>query len=103
MEAVEDDDSSAPAFTVTVAGPERHDGAAPFTYVLNAPDLATAERTARVRHAKDCGLAMDASIGDQQEPDVITSSGRYNTFDGPPPWPADLPARFWNDLRTPGG
>jgi len=47
-----------PVFTVTVAGPERHDGEAPYTYVLHAADEPTARALVLAYHAASHELRM---------------------------------------------
>jgi hypothetical protein len=87
-----------PTFTVTVAGSERHDGEAGYTYALHAPDLATAKRLVLEHHIaeneEDIGIDGEAC-----DPDVIVVEGPWDTFDGAPRWPGDLPGRAWTDLR----
>ncbi|TDE58146.1 hypothetical protein E1295_05920 [Nonomuraea mesophila] len=73
-------------FTVTIAGNERFDGEAPYTWVVTAPDMATAVNRALAHHALSltqhlCDLEIDP----------------LHTFEGPPP---DDCTYHWNDLRT---
>jgi hypothetical protein len=88
-----------PVFTVTIAGPERHDGEKPYTYVLHAPDLDAARTLALAHHIAEQELGLDWATGQQQEPDAIVVEGQWDTFPAAPSWPADLPGRAWNDLR----
>jgi len=85
-------------FTVTVAGSERHDGEAGYTYALHAPDLETAKRLVLeyhiAEHEEDIGIDGEAC-----DPDVIVVEGPWDTFDGAPCWPGNLPGRAWTDLR----
>jgi hypothetical protein len=87
-----------PAFTVTIEGPERHDGEKPFTYVLHAPHGKAARRVALEHHIRAQELDLDAE-GQPTIPDARAVEGPAETFDGPPPWPAHTPGRAWNDLR----
>jgi hypothetical protein len=91
-----------PTFTVTVAGSERHDGEAGYTYALHAPDLERAKRLVLKHHIaeneEDIGIDGEAC-----DPDVIVVEGPWDTFDGAPAWPADLPGRAWTDLRAERG
>ena len=97
-----------PVFTVTVSGPERHDGEAGYTYVLHAADAAEARRLAMDYHAAsqelrdvarhtDTGLTWepDATV----RPDLVFVSDQ--SFPGEPGWPADERGRAWHDLREP--
>jgi len=99
-------------FTVTVAGPERHDGETGYTYVLTAPDETAARRLVMAYHAASHGLRLaevriDAETGPRlrtgfdpaQRPDVVYVPAQ--SFPGPPTWPADERGRAWNDLRPP--
>jgi hypothetical protein len=87
-------------FTVTVAGSERHDGEAGYTYALHAPDLATAKQLVLERHIAEHEEDIDLFTGEPRVPDVIVVEGPWDTFEGAPTWPADLPGRAWADLRT---
>jgi hypothetical protein len=88
-----------PVFTVTVAGPERHDGEKPYTYVLHAADLPQARALALAHHIAENELDVDRDSDAPSDPDVLVIEGQWDTFPGPPPWPQDLPGRAWNDLR----
>lgn len=88
-----------PVFTVTIAGPERHDGEKPYTYALHAPDLPTARALALEHHIDEQELALDPATGTPREPDALVVEGQWDTFEGAPTWPEDLPGRAWNDLR----
>lgn len=88
-----------PVFTVTVAGPERHDGEKPYTYVLRAADLPQARALALEHHIDENELDVDRDSGAPRDPDAFVVEGAWDTFPGPPPWPEDLPGRAWNDLR----
>ncbi|MGP3963507.1 hypothetical protein ACTWPT_46790 [Nonomuraea sp. 3N208] len=72
-------------FTVTIAGTERFDGEAPYTWVVEAPDVMSAINKALAYHALSqeqrlCDLEIDA----------------LHTFEGLPPENCDY---RWNDLR----
>ncbi|MBB6545696.1 hypothetical protein [Nonomuraea rubra] len=73
-------------FTVTVAGTERFDGEAPYTWVVQAPDMATAINEAVAYHA----LTQDQHLADLQIDPL-------RTFEGPPPPSCGY---YWNDLRA---
>jgi hypothetical protein len=88
-----------PVFTVTIAGPERHDGEKPYTYVLHAADLPHACTLALAHHVAENELDVDRDSDAARDPDAFVVEGQWDTFPGPPPWPADLPGRAWNDLR----
>jgi len=88
-----------PVHTVTIAGPERHDGEKPYTYCLHAADLADARALALAHHIEQQELADDWYTGGTCEPDAIVIEGEWDTFEGAPTWPADLPGRAWHDLR----
>lgn len=85
--AVEDSPAQEP-YTVTVAGPERHDGEKPYTYVLSAPDMSTAQRRALSYHR--------AQQGDE---DLLIVQDPRDTFPGIPSWPQDTEGLAWTDLR----
>ena len=87
-------------FTVTVEGPERHDGEAPYTYVLHAADGQAARALALTRHIRDYELDIDPLTDEPADPDAAIVEGPEDTFPGVPEWPADTPGRAWNDLRT---
>lgn len=89
-----------PVFTVTVAGPERHDGEAPYTYCLHAADEPAARTLALEHHIAEQELAVDWATGAACDPDAVIIDGPWDTFPGPPSWPQDLPGRTWSDLRT---
>jgi hypothetical protein len=72
-------------FTVTIAGTERFDGEAPYTWVVEALDVMTAMNKALAYHA----LSQDQRLCDL-EIDPL------HTFEGPPP---ENCAYYWNDLR----
>ncbi|MFD0639569.1 hypothetical protein ACFQ9X_56270 [Catenulispora yoronensis] len=99
-----------PVFTVTVAGPERHDGEAGYTYVLHADHEHSARTLALEYHAAshdlraveirtDTGhgpvwrLGYDPAI----RPDVVFVPEQ--SYPGPPHWPDDSPGQAWNDMR----
>lgn len=88
-----------PVFTVTVAGPERHDGEKPYTYVLHAADLPQARALALAHHIAENELDMERDSGAPCDPNAFVVEGAWDTFPGPPAWPANLPGRAWNDLR----
>ncbi|KAB8191504.1 hypothetical protein FH608_030060 [Nonomuraea phyllanthi] len=72
-------------FTVTIAGPERHDGEAPYTWVVEATDMASAMNKALAYHA----LSQDQRLWDLE---IVP----LHTFEGPPP---ENCGYYWNDLR----
>ncbi|MEO3891684.1 hypothetical protein [Nonomuraea sp. B5E05] len=73
-------------FTVTIAGTERFDGEAPYTWVVEAPDVTAAMNKALAYHA----LSLDQHLSELQiDPD--------HTFEG---LPHGNCAYHWNDLRT---
>ncbi|QFY13171.1 hypothetical protein GBF35_47305 [Nonomuraea phyllanthi] len=72
-------------FTVTVAGPERFDGEAPYTWVVEATDMASATNKALAYHA----LSEDRPLHDLE---IVP----LHTFEGPPP---ENCGYHWNDLR----
>jgi hypothetical protein len=85
-----------PVFTVTIESPDG--GEKPTTYVLPADSLDAARRLALAWHSTANELhSADAETG---APDVRVVEGPWDTFRGEPIWPADLPGRAWNDLRT---
>ena len=88
-----------PVFTVTVAGPERHDGEKPYTYVLHAADLDQARALALAHHIDEDELDVDPHSGAPRDPDAFVVEGQWDTFTGLPAWPANLPGCAWNDLR----
>jgi hypothetical protein len=90
-------------FTVTVAGAERHDGEAGYRYTVHAPDLETAKHLVLEHHITAHEEDIDALTGAPRDPDVIVLEGPWDTFDGAPAWPADLPGREWADLREETG
>ncbi|WP_433435101.1 hypothetical protein [Nonomuraea sp. CA-141351] len=73
-------------FTVTIAGPERFDGEAPYTWVVEAPDVTSAMNKAVAYHA----LSQDEQVCDL-EIDPL------HTFEGLPP---ENCGYHWNDLRS---
>lgn len=73
-------------FTVTVAGSERHDGEAPYTYVLEAHSLVDAWAKALAHHMVEEGDIDAYVVADE-------------SFDGEP-GPDDTYG--WNDLRPVG-
>ncbi|PRX53563.1 hypothetical protein B0I32_127152 [Nonomuraea fuscirosea] len=73
-------------FTVTVAGTERFDGEAPYTWVLAASDMADAISRATAYHA----LSQEERLCDL-EIDYL------RTFEGVPPTKCGY---HWNDLRA---
>jgi hypothetical protein len=70
-------------FTVTVAGPERHDGEKPYTYVVR--DHSTDQAWAQA-------LAWHIRTNETTDAHVVPSL----SHDGPPPCNAGY---YWNDLR----
>jgi hypothetical protein len=38
--------------------------------------------------------------GEPCDPDVVVVEGPWETFDGAPAWPGNLPGRVWTDLRA---
>lgn len=88
-----------PVFTVTIAGPERHDGEKPYTYALHAPDLQAARALALEHHINEQELAVDWATGAPRDPDTLVIEGEWDTFEGAPTWPQDLPGNAWSDLR----
>jgi hypothetical protein len=99
-----------PVFTVTVAGPERHDGEAPYTYVLHAADEPSARalvlayhaasqelRMAEVRIDTDHGPVWRFGYDPALRPDVVFIPRL--SFSGAPPWPGDTPGQAWHDMR----
>ncbi len=73
-------------FTVTIAGTERFDGEAPYTWVVEARDVASAMNKAMAYHA----LSQDQRLCDL-EIDPL------RTFEGLPPPDCGY---YWNDLRA---
>lgn len=73
-----------PTFTVTIAGPERHDGEAPYTYVIEAVDL----------HA-----AVIMTQNHHQVEQEVTDTLVLEVFEGVPSANCGY---VWNDLRKPG-
>jgi hypothetical protein len=73
-------------FTVTVAGSERFDGEEPYTWVVEAPDVAS---------AIDKAVAYHALSQDQRLSDLLIDPLR--TFEGLPPAKCGY---HWNDLRA---
>ncbi|MFG1966243.1 hypothetical protein [Nonomuraea sp. NPDC049028] len=72
-------------FTVTIAGTERFDGEAPYTWVVEATDVTSAMNKALANHAllqeqRLCDLEIDP----------------LHTFEGLPP---ENCGYHWNDLR----
>ena len=101
-----------PVFTVTVAGPERHDGEAPYTYVVHADDERTARALVLAYHAASQELRMvelriDTDHGPVWRfgfdpairPDVVHVP--RHSFPGAPAWQDDTPGQAWNDMRPP--
>jgi hypothetical protein len=87
--------------TVTVAGPERHDGEKPYTYVLWATDLDAARTLALAHHIIAQELTFDWHTGGWCHPDAQVVEGEgEDTFTGVPAWPSDEMGRAWSDLRT---
>lgn len=85
-------------FTVTVIGEERTYGEPGSTYVVHAPDMDAAKALVTEHFITTC----EKDIGIDREPcdpDVIVVESPWDTFDGAPAWPADLPGRAWTDLR----
>lgn len=80
------EDRRAKVFTVTVAGLERFDGEAPYTWVLEAPDMASAIRKAVAYHA----VSVEERVCDLE---IVLR----HTFEGLPPANCGY---YWNDLRT---
>lgn len=72
-------------FTVTIAGDERFDGEAPYTWVVEASDVMSAMNKAMVYHA----LSQEQRLCDL-EIDPL------HTFEGLPP---EKCGYYWNDLR----
>jgi hypothetical protein len=73
-------------FTVTIAGTERFDGEAPYTWVVEAPDATSAMNKAMAYHA----LSQDQRMCDLQIDPL-------HTFEGLPPANCGY---HWNDLRS---
>jgi hypothetical protein len=88
-----------PVHTVSIAGPERHDGEKPYTYVLHAADLEQARTLALAYHCAEVEHELDPATGAPKTPDVIVVEGVWDTFTGAPTWPRDLPGFAWSDLR----
>jgi len=86
-------------FTVTIAGTERHDGEAPYTYCVEATDMQQAREIVYDYFVEQEGLDIDPENDEYAEPDVEFVEGEWNTFPGAPSWPASMPGRAWNDLR----
>ncbi|MBS2531953.1 hypothetical protein KGQ20_04135 [Catenulispora sp. NF23] len=99
-----------PVFTVTVAGPERHDGEAPYTYVMHAADERTARALALAYHAASHELRIVGFRIDNRDgpvwrsgfdpairPDVVHVP--RHSFPGAPAWPDDTPGQAWRDMR----
>lgn len=85
-------------FTVSVDDAEpSEENQCPHTYVLRAPDLATAGRLAIAHHT---ARPSADNRPDRPAPEIIP--GPWWTFPGPPNWPADLDGRTWTDLRADG-
>lgn len=76
-----------PTFTVTVAGPERHEGHKPYTYVIDAESMEAA-KAAVLAHQ----MAEEAET--TQTGDVVIVD--RESFPGEPPNPCGY---WWNDLR----
>lgn len=72
-------------FTVTIAGTERFDGEAPYTWVVKASDVKSATNKALANHA----LSQEQRLCDL-EIDPL------HTFEGLPP---ENCGYHWNDLR----
>ncbi|MEU4232017.1 hypothetical protein AB0F17_47660 [Nonomuraea sp. NPDC026600] len=72
-------------FTVTIAGTERFDGEAPYTWVVEATDVTSAMNKALAHHA----LSQEQCLCDL-EIDPL------HTFEGLPPENCEY---YWNDLR----
>ncbi|WP_326634649.1 hypothetical protein OIE67_52355 [Nonomuraea fuscirosea] len=73
-------------FTVTVAGTERFDGEAPYTWVVAASDITSAISKATAYHA----LSLDQRLCDLE-------IDHLRTYEGIPPTNCGY---YWNDLRT---
>ncbi|MGN9847214.1 hypothetical protein ACTMTI_54955 [Nonomuraea sp. H19] len=73
-------------FTVTIAGTERFDGEAPYTWVVEAPDVMSAMNKALAYHA----LSQEQRLCDLEIDPLYT-------FEGLPPENSDY---RWNDLRS---
>ncbi|MEV5559700.1 hypothetical protein AB0L44_39150 [Nonomuraea wenchangensis] len=73
-------------FTVTIAGTERFDGEAPYTWVVEAHDVASAMNKAMAYHALS-----------QDQPQCDLEIDPLRTFEGPPPPDCGY---YWNDLRA---
>lgn len=99
-----------PVFTVTVAGPERHDGEAPYTYVVHADDEPAARALVLAYHAASHELRMTEVRIDTDHgpvwrfgfdpairPDVVHIP--HYSFPGAPTWPDDTPGQAWSDMR----
>lgn len=102
--------ASAPVFTVTVAGPERHDGEAPYTYVVHADDEPAARALVLAYHAASQELRMTEVRIDTDHGPVwhfgFDPAARPNVvhvprdcFPGAPAWPDDAPGQAWHDMR----
>lgn len=66
-------------WTVNVSGSERHDGEKPYTYVVEAPDMATAKLTAWTWHlwaqASEYGaVAADGTVPGRPDLDILAFS-----------------------------
>lgn len=78
-------------FTVSIAGPERHDGEAPFTYVVQARDIPEAYEIALLHHVltehEDIfRLVLSGPDNDDHgEPFFTMVEGEHYTFPGIPP------------------
>lgn len=88
-------------FTVTIAGPERHDGEAPYDYVLWAYRLADAVTHAARAHLNAVGEPETAltELSDDGLPHTHIALVRT----GAPVHPHDTPGNAWNDLRDGSG
>ncbi|WP_194923170.1 DUF7715 family protein [Catenulispora pinisilvae] len=99
-----------PVFTVTVAGPERHDGEAPYTYVVHAADELTARALVLAYHAASHELRMAEFRIDTERgpvwrfgydpalrPDVVFVP--RHSFPNTPAWPDDTLGQAWHDMR----
>jgi hypothetical protein len=90
-------------FTVTIAGTERFDGEAPYTWVVEAPDVASAMNKALAYHALSqdqqlCDLEIDP-LHTFEGPPLKTAPTTGTTYDRPPSkqtapvnetiWPSD--------------
>ncbi|MEV4078005.1 hypothetical protein [Nonomuraea fuscirosea] len=73
-------------FTVTIAGAERFDGEAPYTWVVEASDMTSAISKATAYHARS-----------QEERVCDLELVPRHTFEGAPPAKCSY---HWNDLRT---